>query len=351
MGTVTTPVILSGGSGTRLWPLSLPGRPKQLQVLVGADSMIQSTVRRARLQSGSTAPVVVCNDRQAAEIIDQLGAIGSSPQAVVIEPVARNTAPAVAAAAMLLDPEVVMAVLPADHVIEDDGAFETALASAIEAAVQGNLVTFGVVPTRPETGFGYIEVGEQRGDTAEVRRFVEKPDSAAAVELVASGYLWNSGMFAFTAGAILGEMRRWEPQLVEAVAAAVETASREEGGMRVRLGDSFGDAPSISLDYAVMERTDRARVVALDAGWSDVGSWQSLWEVLDPDGGTVTVGEVHAVDVERSYVRSESRPVAVIGVDDVVVVETPDAVLVVDRRRAQEVRSAAEWFAHRPGDE
>lgn len=344
MGTVTTPVILSGGSGTRLWPLSLPGRPKQLQALVGDDTMIQATVRRARLQSGSTAPVVVCNERQATEIIDQLGAIGSSPQSVVIEPVARNTAPAVAAAAMLLGPEAVMVVLPADHVIEDDGAFETALASAVETAFEGNLVTFGVVPTRPETGFGYIEIGDSRGNTAEVKRFVEKPDQAAAVEFVASGYLWNSGMFAFTAGAILEEMRRWEPQLVDAVAAAVEEA-RPDGGAKVRLGDSFGQAPAISLDYAVMERTDRARVVTLDAGWSDVGSWQSLWEVLDPAGGTVTVGDVHAVDVDRSYLHSESRPVAVIGVDDVVVVETPDGVLVMDRRRSQEVRSAAEWFA------
>lgn len=344
MGTVTTPVILSGGSGTRLWPLSLPGRPKQLQALVGDDTMIQATVRRARLPGSSTAPVVVCNEHQASEIIDQLEAIDSSPQSVVIEPVARNTGPAVTAAALLLEPDAVMVVLPADHVIEDDGAFASALASAAEAAVDGHLVTFGVVPTRPETGFGYIEVGDLREGTSEVKRFVEKPDQVTAAEFVSSGYLWNSGMFTFTAGAILEEMRRWEPQLVEAVAAAVE-AARADHGVKVSLGDSFGQAPAISLDHAVMERTDRARVVTLDAGWSDVGSWQSLWEVADPAGGTVTVGDVHAVDVARSYVRSESRPVAVIGVDDVVVVETPDAVLVMDRRRAQEVRSAAEWFA------
>lgn len=344
MGTVTTPVILSGGSGTRLWPLSLPGRPKQLQALVTEESMIQATVRRAAVHSDSTPPVVVCNERQVAEVADQLSDIGHPPRAVVVEPAARNTAPAVTAAAMLVDPESVIAVLPADHLIEDGDVFQAAMAAAVQAAVEGHLVVFGVPPTRPETGFGYIEVGDQDGSTARLERFVEKPDPATAVELVASGHLWNSGMFAFTAGGILAEMRRWEPRVVEAVGDSVRNARSDQGV--VRLGDAFREAPSISIDYAVMERTDHGRVVPLDAGWSDVGSWQSLWEALAPDGRTVTVGDVHTVDVQRSYVRSESRPVAVIGVDDVVVVETPEAVLVVDRGRAQEVRSAADWFAH-----
>lgn len=343
MAATVTPVILSGGSGTRLWPLSTPRRPKQLHALVGDETMIQATARRVRDHPASTAPLVVCNAIQADEVIGQLAAVGAAPRTVVVEPVGRNTAPAVAAAATLLEPTEVMAVLPADHVIENVATFRAALDEAAEAAANGYLVTFGVVPTRPDAGFGYIEVGSRHGSTAEVGRFVEKPDSSTAARFLADGYLWNSGMFAFTAGQILEELKRWEPQVVEAVTEAVTTATRLEP--RVVLGEAFQDSPSISIDHAVMERTDRARVIPLDAGWSDVGSWQALWEVLG--GGTVTVGEVHAVDVAGSYVRSESRPVAVVGVDDVVVVETPDAVLVVSRDRAQEVRLAAEWFSRR----
>lgn len=342
MGTVITPVILSGGSGTRLWPLSLPEHPKQLHAFVGDDTMIQATARRLPDQEGVSSPMVVCNEPQSAAVIEQLVAVGSPPETVVVEPVARNTAPAVAAAALLIDPDVVMVVLPADHMIADSRAFESALEAAVAAAEQGFVVTFGVVPTRPETGFGYIEVGHRLGETAEVRRFVEKPDASTAAEFVASGYLWNSGMFSFTAARILEELRRWEPELVKVVEEAVAASVRDDS--LVRLGEAFGAAPGISIDHAVMERTDRARVVELDAGWSDVGSWQALWEVVAPNGGTITVGAVHAVDVEGSYIRSESRPVAVIGVNDVVVVETPQAVLVVDRGRTQDVRRAAEWF-------
>lgn len=342
MGNDVTPVILSGGSGTRLWPLSLPGRPKQLHALVGEETMLQATARRVETYAAATSPVVVCNEVQVEEVVEQLGSIGYRPHPVVVEPVGRNTAPAVAAAALLLDPDAVMVVLPADHLIEDTAGFRTALDVAVRAAREGFLVTFGVVPTRPETGFGYIEVGEQHRETADVARFVEKPELAAAVEYVASGYLWNSGMFAFTAGRIREELDRWAPDVLGSVELAVSRAVRT--GEAVRLGEQFAKAPSISLDYAVMERTKHARVVPLDAGWSDVGSWQALWEMLAHGGGTVTVGDVHVIDVEDSYVRSGSRPVAVIGLDDVVVVETPEAVLVVSRHRAQDVRAAAEWF-------
>jgi len=341
MGPVVTPVILSGGSGTRLWPLSLPTRPKQLHELVGDESMFQATVRRISGHDSASEPIVVCNELQVDAIRDQLAAVGSTPSAIVVEPVGRNTAPAVAAAAMLLDPTVVMAVLPADHLIEDVDSFRAALTVAVEAAGRGMIVTFGVVPTRPETGFGYIAVGPPDGDVFEVERFVEKPDGETAERYVASGFLWNSGMFVFTAGAILEELRRFEPEIVNAVEAALDGP---QGRPVLRLGEEFSRAPAISLDYAVMERTDRARVLPLDARWSDVGSWHALWEVLAKDTDTVTVGKVYTSEVERSYIHATSRPVAVIGVEDVVVIETPDAVLVIDRNRAQEVRGAADWF-------
>lgn len=337
------PVILSGGSGTRLWPLSLPHRPKQLQALTGERTMIQDTALRCAGLEAGLAPVVVCNEAQAALIEVQLSAVGATPTSIVIEPQARNTAPAVAAAAHLLDPETVMAVLPADHVITDGEAFRRSLAVAVEAASGGSIVTFGIVPTRPDTGFGYLEVGESGAGTAPLIRFVEKPDQRTAEEYVDAGYLWNSGMFVFTAGVMLDEMRRLVPEVEAAAAKAVEEAGRD--GTFVRLGDAFATAPSISIDHAVMEHTERGRAVPLDAGWSDVGSWQALWEVAAPDGGTVTEGPVFSLDVERSYLRAESKPVAVIGLSDVVVVETPEAILVMDRERAQDVRTAAAWFS------
>lgn len=336
-----TPVILSGGSGTRLWPLSLPDRPKQLHKLVGDESMFQATARRLLGHAGATDPIVICNESQVTPILSQLDELGTAARAVLVEPMGRNTAPAVAAAARLLDPGVVMAVLPADHLIDDLDGFRAALAVAAGAAGRGMIVTFGVVPTRPETGFGYIAVGAPDGDAFEVERFVEKPDRETAERYVASGFLWNSGMFVFTAGAILEELRRFEPEIIEAVEASL---GEPDDGTVLRLGEEFERAPAISLDYAVMERTDRARVVPLDAGWSDVGSWQALWEVLTGDTDTVAVGDVYVSEVERSYIHAASRPVAVIGVEDVVVVETPDAVLVIDRNRAQEVRGAADWF-------
>lgn len=341
MGRITTPVILSGGSGTRLWPLSSPARPKQFHSLVGGETLIQATVRRVA-GDGTTPPIVVCNQAHVTEVVEQLEAIDCPPSTVVVEPVGRNTAPAVAAAALVLDPDTVMMVLPADHLITGEGAFRAALSAAIEAAAGGSLVTFGVVPTRPDTGYGYIEKAPGGGPAYPVARFVEKPDAATAARYVESGYLWNSGMFVFSAGVILDELRRHAPAIVEAVEAALPEVGDDTV---VQLGSAFGEAPSISIDHAVMERTDRAVVVPLDAGWTDVGSWNSVWEALAVEGDTVTSGEVLAVDVHGSYIRSESRPVAVIGLDNVVVIETPEGILVMDRERSQDVRLAAEWQA------
>lgn len=342
MGSVI-PVILSGGSGTRLWPVSTPAKPKQLQRLVGEQTLLQATACRLRSVPGVDFPVVVCGREQATTIERQLSEIDLAPRLLLVEPVGRNTAPAVAAAALTVPEEAVLAVFPSDHVIVDVEAFREAMGEAVAVARDGHLVTFGVVPDRPETGFGYI--APARPGVAAVERFVEKPDADAARRYVEAGYLWNSGMFVFTAAAIRAELARHCQGLLEAVAAAVDSARVD--GAALFLGESFGGAPAISLDYAVMEKTDRAVVVPLDAGWSDLGSWAALWELTGHQQESVTVGDVFIHDSRRSYVRSETRPVAVIGVDDVVVVESEDGVLVVPRHRAQEVRAAAEWFRSR----
>lgn len=305
--------------------------------------MLQATAARTAGLEGVGAPVVLCNEVQVEPVLAQLAEIEITPSAVVVEPARRNTAPAVAAAALFLPPDAVMVVLPADHVITAPVRFRRALEVAVKAAAEGAIVTFGVVPSRAETGFGYIEVGPSAGDTAELVQFVEKPDEATAESYLATGrYLWNSGMFVFRVDAILRELERHVPEVMAAVAAARDTALEDDGV--IRLGAAFASGPSISMDHAVMERTENGVVVPLDAGWSDVGSWEALWEATSGER-SVTVGPVLAHDVERSYIRAESRPVAVIGLSDVVVVETADAVLVMDRRRAQDVRVAADWFA------
>jgi mannose-1-phosphate guanylyltransferase / mannose-6-phosphate isomerase len=335
------PVLLSGGSGTRLWPLSRTRVPKQLQRLTGDDSMIQATARRLAGAPDVGAPVVVCNTRDEAEIVRQLTEIGRPPALVLCETEGRNTAPAVLAAALSLAPDDVMLVLPADHVITDEGAFRQAVVVAVEAALAGELVTFGIVADRPETGYGYIEVGESAGPVHRVSRFVEKPAAATAERYLASGrHLWNSGMFVFRVRVLVEEMRRHAPEVVGAVEPAVEAAGT--GPVRT-LGGSFLQSPAISVDYAVMERTDRAVVIPLDAGWSDVGSWASLWEIADRDTqGNAVLGDVVLEGVTGSYVRAGDRLVAVVGLEGVVVVDTGDAVLVAARDRAQDVKQLVE---------
>jgi mannose-1-phosphate guanylyltransferase/mannose-6-phosphate isomerase len=292
--------------------------------------------------------VVVCGARHVHPILRQLADVGVFPRLMVSEPVGRNTAPAVALAASLVDPDEMLLVLPADHVVTDVQEFRQVVATAIEPVAAGALVTFGITPRSPETGYGYIEVGEITGGVHPVASFVEKPDRATAERYLASGrYLWNSGMFAFRAGVVLDQLRLHAPAVMDAVAAAL--AEVTSPGEVVVPGPTFDHAPSISLDHAVMERTDRAVVIPFAGGWSDVGSWSTLWELDAKDEhGNVVRGDAVVLDVNRSYVRADGRLVVVIGLDDVVVVDTGDAVLVARRDRVQDVRAVVERLAGRP---
>jgi mannose-1-phosphate guanylyltransferase / mannose-6-phosphate isomerase len=344
-----TPVILSGGAGTRLWPLSRELYPKQLLALLGNRTMIQQTALRfAGL--GATAPVVVCNDAHRFLVAEQLRQLGIQPRATVLEPFGRNTAPAIALAALAAlkasqgeDP--VLLVLPADHVIRDVPAFQKAIQIALPAAQQGRLVTLGVVPQSPETGYGYIQREGGRGADSgangvyRIAQFVEKPSLERAGEFLASGdYYWNSGMFLFRARRYLEELERLAPEIAKACRAAFDAARSDLDFTRVD-AKLFESCPSDSIDYAVMEKTSDAVVVPLDAGWSDVGSWAALHEASDLDGaGNVARGDVLVEDSEGCYLYSESRLVAAVGLKDHVVVETKDAVLVAPKNRVQDVK-------------
>lgn len=337
------PVLLSGGVGTRLWPLSRAARPKQLQTLMGEQSMLQATMLRLSGIEGLAPPIVVCGGSHSLLVSSQLRQIGVHAQLIIAEPGGRNTGPAVTAAALTAAPDAVLLVLPADHVITDTAQFRARLSLAVAAAQEGFLVTFGVTPTRPETGYGYIEAAAEGPEPMPVRRFVEKPDAETAAGFIArGGFYWNSGMFVFRADAILAEMRVHAPRVLDAVQESMRDAV--EISSISTPGDRFLASPAISIDQAVMEHTDKAKVVALDAGWSDVGSWQSLYEVSPKDAElNVVVGSgAVLVDTRGSYVRTSGRTLAVVGLDDVVVVETPDAVLVMRRDRAQDVRAVVD---------
>ncbi|OBS09969.1 mannose-1-phosphate guanylyltransferase/mannose-6-phosphate isomerase [Acidihalobacter prosperus] len=342
--TQIVPVILSGGSGTRLWPLSRHAYPKQFIPLVGELSLFQTTLRRLAGLPGVAAPCVVGNDEQRFMVAEQLRALGVDGR-ILLEPIGRNTAPAIAAAALdiaVADPQALMLVLPADHLINDVQAFHAAVAAATAAARDGALVTFGVVPTRAETGYGYIEAGDVLGEgpARRVARFVEKPALDVAEAYVAGGrHWWNSGMFLFTAERYLQVLETHAPAILEAARRAHALAREDLDFLRLD-AEAFAASPSDSIDYAVMEPTDDAVVVPLDAGWSDVGSWQALWEVGAKDEtGNRLEGDVIALDCRDSYVHAEHRLVAVLGLSDVVVAETADAVLVSARDRVQEVKS------------
>jgi mannose-1-phosphate guanylyltransferase/mannose-6-phosphate isomerase len=337
------PVVLAGGGGTRLWPLSRQLYPKQFFPLVGEQSLLRDTLDRVGDPQRFAAPIVVCNEEHRFLVAEQLRAGGVSGE-IVLEPYARNTAPAACIAALHLaarEPEALMLMLPSDHAITRPNAFSAPLAQAETAARAGWLVTFGIAPSRAETGYGYIRLGGELPDTpgcAHVERFVEKPDAATARNYLASGdYLWNSGMFLMSVRTLLDEMARLQPEILDACRAALAGAARDLDFLRLGAA-AFEACPGISLDYAVMERTDRAAVVSMNAGWSDVGSWQSLWEVLEKDdAGNAIAGDVIALDTRDCLLRGEDRLLAALGVSDMVVVATDDAVLVCPRERAQDV--------------
>ena len=343
------PVILSGGSGTRLWPLSRELYPKQLLPLVGKGTMLQETLARLSGVENVAEPIVVCNESHRFLVAEQLLEAGTKPQSIILEPCGRNTAPAIAIAAMAavtqgqpsqskgVDP--VLLILPADHVIQNVKAFQAAVSIGVRAAEQGSLVTFGVVPDKPETGYGYIKRGSGAGPAFPIAQFVEKPDLATAQRYVDSGeYFWNSGMFLFRASVVLEELRSHAPDIYQACAQAFTSAKRDLDFTRLPEKE-FAACPSNSFDYAVMEKTKHAVVVPLDAEWSDVGSWSALHEAIPADqDGNVAIGDVLTSDTHGCYLQSTSRLVATVGLRDHVVVETKDAVLVAPKNRVQDVK-------------
>jgi mannose-1-phosphate guanylyltransferase/mannose-6-phosphate isomerase len=332
-------VILSGGAGTRLWPLSTRVSPKQFIDLL-EEPLFSATLRRLD-GLAEAAPVIVVTGDDHTEVVEQALADGPVDwAAILIEPAGRNTAPAVVAAALASEPDEVLLVLPSDHLISDDEAFGAAVTRAVDHATGGSLVTFGIEPTRAETGYGYIEKGQEVDDGFRIARFKEKPGADEAKRLATDGrHLWNSGMFVFTASHFLEEAEKHAPQVVAAVRPALPPDRRGN----VRLGAGFAEAPPISIDNAIMERTDDAVVVPLDAGWSDIGSWQSVWELSERnEEGNAMLGDVIALDVRGSYLRAGSRKLAIAGVEDLVVVETPEVVLIVPKEKAQMVRDLAD---------
>jgi mannose-1-phosphate guanylyltransferase/mannose-6-phosphate isomerase len=344
---VLIPVVLSGGSGTRLWPLSRELYPKQLLALVAKGTMLQETLARVQGVQDVGAPIVVCNESHRFLVAEQLREISATPQSILLEPVGRNTAPAVAIAAMAAisgseaaSDEAMLLILPADHVIRNVAAFRAAVAVGLKAATQGKLVTFGVVPDKPETGYGYIKRGAGEGPAYPIAQFVEKPDLPTAVRYVESKeYFWNSGMFLFRATAFLDELRSLAPDVYEACAHAFTAAKHDLDFTRLPAKE-FGACRSDSIDYAVMEKTKHGIVVPLDAGWSDVGSWSALHDAIPGDANNnVCVGDVLVEDTHGCYLQSTSRLVATVGLKDHVVVETKDAVLIAPKDRVQDVKA------------
>lgn len=339
------PVILSGGAGTRLWPLSRSLYPKQFLALTGDRGLLRQTLARVSDEKRFAAPLVLCNDEHRFLVGEALQREDREAAAILLEPVARNTAPAICAAALSLaeqDPEALMLVLPSDHYIAEPEAFLSAVDRATAAAAEGWLVTFGITPDRPETGYGYIKQAEALDGLDgchRVARFVEKPDLATAEGYLAEGgYAWNSGMFLFPAAGLVEELARLAPDIVAAARAALAKAASDADFLRLD-GAAFAKAPAISIDYAVMERTERAAVVPAEFGWTDIGSWEALWRVSETDAaGNALLGDVVAVDSRGSYLRGEDRLLAAVGVEDLVVVVTKDAVLVCPRGRAQDIR-------------
>jgi len=331
------PVILSGGSGTRLWPLSREHFPKQLLCLAGELTLLQQTVNR--LQGlGAEGPLLICNEEHRFLIAEQLRELSCTTLGIILEPAGRNTCPAATLAALTIskiDPDALMLIMPADHIVKDIAAFQKAVGTGADVAGRGYLVTFGVVPGAAETGYGYIRKGADGG----VAAFVEKPDAVTAANYVASGeYLWNSGMFLMKASRWLEELETFCPDILSACRLALD-GGRKDGDFFRLAKDHFLCCRSDSIDYAVMEKTKAAAVIPLDAGWSDIGAWSSLWEISERDSaGNVLQGDIVVHDTQDSLIVSQHRLVAAVGLRDVAIIETADAVLVARRDRAQDVK-------------
>ena len=346
---IIVPVLLSGGSGTRLWPVSRALHPKQLLPMAGELTMLQETARRFAGNTGFGAPLIVCNDEHRFTIAAQLQGAGITPQAIVLEPIGRNTAPAAAVAALILlerSSNTLMLLAASDHVIDDVPGFLDAVHLAARAAAEKRLVSIGVKPTRPETGYGYINRGAELPEVPGVfaaRRFIEKPNRATAQDFVASGqYLWNASIFLFQPRTYLEELEKYAPEVLASARNALEKSRRDLDFLRLDR-EEFARCPSISIDYAVMERTNRAAVVPADIGWSDVGSWSVLWErgVKDSEDNVIA-GDVIVQDSKRNFIRSDACLVAALGVENLVIVATNDAVLVASRDRDQDVKRIVE---------
>lgn len=345
-----SPVLLCGGSGTRLWPLSRSDMPKQLQALVDQETMLQATALRVRGDSEAISfqrPLIVTGEAHRFLVAEQLLHAGIQPAGVILESQPRNTAPAVALAALWYvrngNPDALLLVMPSDHLIGNEGAFREAVAVAAPVAAAGRLVTFGIHPDEPATGYGYIEAEDAGGRVRPVRRFVEKPDAETAGRYVQEGLLWNAGIFLFRVSSYLAALEEYAPDVLAGARAAMDGVSLE--GLYIRPSDTaFAATPSISIDYAVMERAQNVSVVPVDMGWSDVGSWDALWRVISPDSeGNVLRGAGAMLDCTDSFVRNDGGPfVAALGLRDMVVVATGDAVLIAPRERSEDIRHMVE---------
>ena len=349
------PVIMAGGSGTRLWPLSRAAHPKQFLRLHGEDTMLQATVKRLSgldIQSSIT----ICNEEHRFFVAEQLREIDKLGS-IILEPVGRNTAPAIALAALIAKDDPLLLVLAADHVIQDEAAFREAVIRAIPLAEAGKLVTFGIVPSDPHTGYGYIKRGKDLGEGFEVEAFVEKPTSGIAQDYFSSGdYYWNSGMFLFRASSYLEELKKFRPDILEQCKASVMEVKADLDFLRIDK-EAFELCPAESVDYATLEKTSHAVVVPMDAGWSDIGSWSSLWDISEKDGdGNSTHGDVLLHNTHNSYVKTDGKLVAAIGVNDLVIVSTKDALMVAHKDSVQDVKiitaklkanSRSEWELNR----
>ena len=346
------PIILSGGAGTRLWPLSWGDHPKQFLSLISDKTMIQETLLRLDgLKTGN--PIISCGEAHRFLVAQQIGEITNKKPVILLEPMAKNTAPAIAAAccaAMKQDKDAVVVVLPSDHVIADVPAFQNAVKAATLNAEKGALVTFGIVPTFPATGYGYVKAAGAETDGAyTLEKFVEKPCLEKAQEYLASGeYAWNSGMFVFKASSFLEELKTHNPEMAALSIEAFEKASVETDFIRLDK-DSFGKIKGDSIDYAVMEKTTKGKVVKLNAGWDDVGSWSALYDISKKDGNMNVIkgDDVIVLDTTSSYIRGGKRTIATIGLDDVVIVNSDDALLVAAKGKIQDVKKVAEIIKNR----